>query len=236
MANMQTRRKMKRLRNRNKKSSKKGGFLQYFMPNRCAACAVNPQQFGCSLCSRSSNVVQYQPQYGVPQNRSIFGSLFGSNNANPVVPANMNVPSNLTTNPQGIGALSSFYSGLGTDALSSQPLTNNSLTGSSFQFPQQQGMQPSFTQKYPSSFQQQSQYGNQPAMVDNSNAFRNIDLNKYNLLGGKHKTQRGGYTAYNNTENVATYASPFKGGITAQPQVWVGGKTKKRRYNRKQRK
>lgn len=45
---------------------------------------------------------------------------------------------------------------------------------------------------------------------------------------------RGGYTANTPTTGIAFSAAPFSG-YTAQPQVWVGGKTKKRRMHKKNR-
>lgn len=45
---------------------------------------------------------------------------------------------------------------------------------------------------------------------------------------------RGGYTDYTPTTGIAMNAAPFSG-YTAQPQVWVGGKTKRRKMYKKNR-
>lgn len=56
-------------------------------------------------------------------------------------------------------------------------------------------------------------------------------------FGGKRmkrnrRHMRGGYTSNSLTNGIAFNAAPFSG-YTAQPQVWVGGKTKKRRMHKK---
>ena len=56
-------------------------------------------------------------------------------------------------------------------------------------------------------------------------------------FGGKRtkksrRHMRGGYTANTPTTGIAFNAAPFSG-YTAQPEVWVGGKTKKRRMHKK---
>jgi hypothetical protein len=49
-------------------------------------------------------------------------------------------------------------------------------------------------------------------------------------VGGKsRKNKKGGYKDNISHNNLASSASPFSG-KTAQPQTWVGGKTKRRRH------
>lgn len=48
----------------------------------------------------------------------------------------------------------------------------------------------------------------------------------------KYKKQKGGFHPNETSSRLALNAIPFSG-ITAQPQVWLGGKTRKRRKNKK---
>ena len=48
----------------------------------------------------------------------------------------------------------------------------------------------------------------------------------------KHKKMHGGYVANTCKQNIASNASSFSG-KTAQPQIWVGGKTKKNNKTKK---
>jgi hypothetical protein len=47
--------------------------------------------------------------------------------------------------------------------------------------------------------------------------------------GKKRRTKRGGYSASSPMNSLASTAGSFSG-KTAQPQNWVGGKTKRRRH------
>lgn len=48
----------------------------------------------------------------------------------------------------------------------------------------------------------------------------------------KHKKQRGGFHPNETSSRLALNAMPFSG-KTAEPQVWLGGKTRKRRKNKR---
>lgn len=48
----------------------------------------------------------------------------------------------------------------------------------------------------------------------------------------KHKKQRGGVHPSETSSHLALNAMPFSG-KTAEPQVWLGGKTRKRRKNKR---
>jgi hypothetical protein len=56
-------------------------------------------------------------------------------------------------------------------------------------------------------------------------------------VGGRRRrtSKRGGYSANTPTNGLASTASPFSG-KTAQPHVWVGGKTRRRNKQTKSRK
>ena len=56
----------------------------------------------------------------------------------------------------------------------------------------------------------------------------------YSVLGGrrKNKSKRGGYSANTPMNGLASSAASFSG-KTAQPHNWVGGKTRRRRSQRK---
>jgi hypothetical protein len=49
----------------------------------------------------------------------------------------------------------------------------------------------------------------------------------------RRRTMRGGYSANHSLNDLASTASPFSGNKTAQPQVWLNGKSRKRRHNRR---
>ena len=49
----------------------------------------------------------------------------------------------------------------------------------------------------------------------------------------RRRTVRGGYSANRSLNNLAANASSFSGNKTAQPQVWLGGKSRKHRHNRR---
>lgn len=49
----------------------------------------------------------------------------------------------------------------------------------------------------------------------------------------RRRTMRGGYSANHSLNDLASTASPFSGNKTAQPQVWLGGRSRKRRHNRR---
>jgi hypothetical protein len=49
----------------------------------------------------------------------------------------------------------------------------------------------------------------------------------------RHRTMRGGYSASHSLNNLAATASPFSGNKTAQPQVWLGGKSRKHRHHKR---
>ena len=49
----------------------------------------------------------------------------------------------------------------------------------------------------------------------------------------RRRTMRGGYSASHSLNDLAATASPFSGNKTAQPQVWLGGRSKKHRHNRR---
>jgi len=54
------------------------------------------------------------------------------------------------------------------------------------------------------------------------------------LNGGKRKKKiKGGYSHNTETTGLAATASPYSGNRTASPQVFVGGKSRKRRMKRK---
>jgi hypothetical protein len=55
------------------------------------------------------------------------------------------------------------------------------------------------------------------------------------VVGGRRRSKRGGYSANTPTNGLASTASPFSG-KTAQPHVWVGGKTRRRNKQTKSRK
>ena len=57
-----------------------------------------------------------------------------------------------------------------------------------------------------------------------------------NTNGGKKtKKMRGGYEAHTCNKSIASNAAPFSQ-LTAKPQVWVGGKSKKNRKQNKSKK
>jgi hypothetical protein len=47
-------------------------------------------------------------------------------------------------------------------------------------------------------------------------------------LGGKRRQKGGTSKSYFSLTNLASVASPISGILTAKPQIWVGGKTRKR--------
>lgn len=49
----------------------------------------------------------------------------------------------------------------------------------------------------------------------------------------RRRTMRGGYSANHSLNDLASTASPFSGNKTAQPQVWLGGRSRKHRHNRR---
>ena len=49
----------------------------------------------------------------------------------------------------------------------------------------------------------------------------------------RRRTMRGGYSASHSLNDLAATASPFSGNKTAQPQVWLGGSSRKHRHNRR---
>jgi hypothetical protein len=49
----------------------------------------------------------------------------------------------------------------------------------------------------------------------------------------RRRTMRGGYSANHSLKDLASTASPFSGNKTAQPQVWLGGRSRKHRHNRR---
>ena len=49
----------------------------------------------------------------------------------------------------------------------------------------------------------------------------------------RRRTMRGGYSASHSLNDLAATASPFSGNKTAQPQVWLGGRSRKHRHNRR---
>jgi len=63
---------------------------------------------------------------------------------------------------------------------------------------------------------------------------------KIGITGGKKgfktRSRRGGVGANYSTTNLAFYAAPYKEGVTAQPQNWVGGKSKRRKNKKHGRK
>jgi hypothetical protein len=44
---------------------------------------------------------------------------------------------------------------------------------------------------------------------------------------------KGGYSASRSLNDLASTASPFSGNKTAQPQVWLGGRSRKHRHHRR---
>jgi hypothetical protein len=55
-------------------------------------------------------------------------------------------------------------------------------------------------------------------------------------MGGRRsRRHKGGYSASHSVSNLASRASPFSGSKTAQPQVWLGGKSRKLRKSKKSR-
>lgn len=48
----------------------------------------------------------------------------------------------------------------------------------------------------------------------------------------KRRHRGGGYTASSSINDLAATASPFSGSKTAQPQVWIGGKSRKHRHHK----
>lgn len=49
----------------------------------------------------------------------------------------------------------------------------------------------------------------------------------------RRRTMRGGYSANHSLNDLASTASSFSGNKTAQPQVWLGGRSRKHRHNRR---
>jgi hypothetical protein len=49
----------------------------------------------------------------------------------------------------------------------------------------------------------------------------------------RRRTMRGGYSASHSLNDLAATASPYSGNKTAQPQVWLGGRSRKHRHNRR---
>jgi hypothetical protein len=47
------------------------------------------------------------------------------------------------------------------------------------------------------------------------------------------RMHRGGYSASRSLDDLAATASPFSGNKTAQPQVWLGGRSRKHRCSRR---
>jgi hypothetical protein len=55
-------------------------------------------------------------------------------------------------------------------------------------------------------------------------------------IGGRRtKRYKGGYSASHSVSNLASRAAPFSDSKTAQPQVWLGGKSRKLRKSKKSR-
>jgi len=53
------------------------------------------------------------------------------------------------------------------------------------------------------------------------------------ISGGMKRRKRGGYKSNISLNNIASTAAPINGIPTAKPQVWVGGKTKKKRCTKR---
>lgn len=94
--------------------------------------------------------------------------------------------------------------------------------------------------KYFSKDQAQEELQQQQAMLSQSTNDNNLPpvtmpLRAATVNGGRKKRRvrrmRGGYTA--NESLYAADAAPYSGEKTAQPQVWVGGKTRRKRKSRK---
>jgi hypothetical protein len=47
------------------------------------------------------------------------------------------------------------------------------------------------------------------------------------------RTMKGGFSASRSINDIASTASSFVGNKTAQPQVWLGGRSRKHRHNRR---
>jgi len=53
-------------------------------------------------------------------------------------------------------------------------------------------------------------------------------------MGGRRtRRHKGGYSASHSINNLASRAAPFSGNKTAQPQVWLGGKSRKLRAKKR---
>jgi hypothetical protein len=53
-------------------------------------------------------------------------------------------------------------------------------------------------------------------------------------MGGRRtRRHKGGYSASHSINNLASRAAPFSGSKTAQPQVWLGGKSRKLRTKKR---
>ena len=50
---------------------------------------------------------------------------------------------------------------------------------------------------------------------------------------GTRRTMKGGFSASRSINDIASTASSFVGNKTAQPQVWLGGRSRKHRHNRR---
>ena len=56
----------------------------------------------------------------------------------------------------------------------------------------------------------------------------------YAPVGGRRRRKRGGTgNSYFSLKNLASVANPISGILTAKPQVWVGGKTRKKTCNKR---
>lgn len=49
----------------------------------------------------------------------------------------------------------------------------------------------------------------------------------------QRRTMKGGFSASRSINDIASTASSFVGNKTAQPQVWLGGRSRKHRHNRR---